>query len=42
MTKIPGATGASYVTTEADAGYFILFRAVGDGVNVGGYFQQMI
>jgi hypothetical protein len=42
MTKIEGASGSSYITTPQDAGYYILFRGIGDGVHVGGYFQQMV
>ena len=40
MTPIDGATGLTYVTTEADAGgYQLLCKATGDGVNVGGFCQ---
>ena len=40
MTLIDGATGLSYVTTEADVGgYHLLCKASGDGVNVGGFCQ---
>lgn len=39
MTEIQGATGLSYTTTAADAGYKLLIRATGDEINVGGYEQ---
>ena len=39
MTEILGATNLNYTTTLADAGYLLLIRATGDGVNVGGYIQ---
>jgi len=42
MTLIPDATGSAYITTAADAGYYIAFRAEGDGVHVGGYLQRII
>lgn len=38
-TLIPNATGLQYVTTEADAGYLMLIKATGDGVNAGGFLQ---
>jgi len=39
MTAISGATDLTYTTTEADAGYDLVIRATGDGINVGGYAQ---
>lgn len=42
MTKIEGASGSSYITTPQDAGYYILFRGIGDGIHVGGYLQRMV
>lgn len=40
MTLIPGATGLTYTTTNADVGgYDLLCRATGDGVNAGGFVQ---
>ncbi len=42
MTAIPGATGATYITTEDDlGGYGHLCRATGNGTTVGGYGQVM-
>lgn len=39
FTRIIGASGNAYATTEADAGYLIAVRGVGDGVNIEGYHQ---
>ncbi|SMB87809.1 S-layer homology domain-containing protein [Desulfonispora thiosulfatigenes DSM 11270] len=39
MTPISGATSLQYITTEEDAGYYLLIRATGDEINVGGYAQ---
>ena len=39
LIAINGATALTYITTEADAGYHLLIRATGDGVNVDGYAQ---
>lgn len=39
MTPIAGATGLTYITTEADLGYKLLIRATGDETNIGGYAQ---
>jgi len=41
MTAIPGATTLTDTTTMADAGYYIMIKATGDGVNVGGFVQVM-
>lgn len=42
MTPIGGATGATYITTAADVGgYYLLCRATGNGVAVGGFVQVM-
>jgi|GEM_PF-2805702 len=39
MTPIEGATGLTYNVTQADAGYYLLIRADGDGINVDGFVQ---
>jgi len=39
MTPIPGATNLIYITTDADACYYLMIKATGDGVNVGGFVQ---
>ena len=39
MTEIQGQTSQRYITTEADIGYYIGWRATGDGVNSGGTLQ---
>jgi hypothetical protein len=40
MVMIPGATGLTYATTEADVGgYHLICRATGDGTTVGGVIQ---
>jgi len=39
LAAIEGATGLTYTTTVADAAYYLLCRATGDGVNVGGFAQ---
>lgn len=41
MTAIEGATERIYTTSEADAGYLLLCRATGDGINVGGFIQVL-
>lgn len=41
MTAIPSATSLNYITTPADAGYKLLIKATGDGVNVGGFMQLL-
>lgn len=42
LTLIPGASGTVYTTTMDDVGHYIAFRAVGDGIHVDGFLQQMI
>ncbi len=42
MTLVPDVVGSEYITSSADAGYYIAFRAEGDGVHVGGYLQRII
>lgn len=42
MTAIPDSTKLSYTTTIADAGYKLLIKATGDGINVGGFEQIMV
>lgn len=39
MEAIPGATNTQYTIQDDDAGYAILFRASGDGTNIGGALQ---
>ncbi len=39
MEQIPGANTTQYTTQDADVGSAILFRATGDGVNIGGFTQ---
>lgn len=39
MEPIPGANTTQYTTQDVDAGYAILFRATGDGDNIGGFIQ---
>lgn len=39
MTPVPGAISLTYTTTPEDAGYYLICRATGDGVNVGGFVQ---
>jgi hypothetical protein len=41
MTAIPNADSVFFVTKEQDLGYFLLMRATGDDVNVGGFLQIM-
>ena len=41
LIPIIGETNLVYITTEADAGYRLLIRAIGDEINVGGYAQVM-
>jgi hypothetical protein len=41
MTAIQGATGLTDTTTMADAGYYLMIKATGDGINVGGFVQVM-
>jgi len=36
-TPIVGADSLTYITTDADAGYKLMIKATGDGINVGGY-----
>jgi len=42
MTAIPDATQLGYTTTIADAGYKLLIKATGDGINVGGFAQLLV
>ncbi|MDD5183753.1 MAG: T9SS type A sorting domain-containing protein [Paludibacter sp.] len=42
MTAIPDSTNLSYTTTIADAGYQLLIKATGDGINVGGFVQLLV
>jgi len=39
MKLISGEHSQTYITTDADAGYLIGWRAAGDGTNSGGYLQ---
>ncbi|MCK9525536.1 MAG: hypothetical protein M0R49_06365 [Limnochordia bacterium] len=39
MKQIPGANATQYTTQDADVGSAILFKATGDGVNIGGFTQ---
>lgn len=41
MVEITGATGTTYTTTNADAGYHLLVRGTGNETTVGG-FQQVL
>jgi len=41
MTAIQGADSLLYITKEQDLGYFLLMRATGDGIKVGGFMQVM-
>lgn len=41
MDEIAGATGTTYISTEADAGYLLLCRGTGDGTSAGGFIQVM-
>lgn len=38
---IPGATSLTYETTMADLGYEIAIRAIGDEINVGGFYEVL-
>lgn len=42
MTAIQDSTKLSYTTTIADAGYKLLIKATGDGINVGGFAQILV
>ena len=39
MIAIPDATSRTYITSVEDAGYLMMIRTTGDGVNIGGYLQ---
>ncbi|MDI6453425.1 bacterial Ig-like domain-containing protein [Peloplasma aerotolerans] len=41
MTRIDGADEDTYITTTSDIGHYIVSKAVGDEINVGGYLQVL-